>query len=294
MRRLLLLTALALPARPVSSQLAPQPVQVLGRATLSDPRLIESSGVIPSRTLPGVLFSINDSGNEPLVFATDTGGHALGAWPVPGTRNRDWEAITTGPCPAGTCLFLGDLGDNRESRSRVIVYRVREPSRGELRGGSPRPAPVTPDSAIIRYADGPRDAEAMWAGAGGELFIVTKGRHGGIGVYRVPASAFGAGVTVSLPREQTLAIVPDQRIGRWVTDAALSPDGHRVVVRTYTELFFFEVRDGHLGALASQCNVAGLERQGEGVAWLDDRRLVLTSEAQGGVPGTLHVVTCDG
>lgn len=294
MRRLLLFTALALPARPSSAQLAPHPVRVLSSATLADSRLIESSGVIASRTQPGILLTINDSGNDPLVFATDTAGRALGTWLVPGVHNRDWEAITLGPCPTGSCLFLGDLGDNAESRPGVTIYRLREPDPRDFIRPTMSAATLNLDSAGIRYADGPHDAEAIWVSAAGDVCIVTKGRRGGIGLYRVPAAAFSAGAPVRIAREQTLPIAPEQRIGRWVTDAAISPDGRRVVVRTYSELFFFDLRGGRLGAVTSSCNVAGLEQQGEGVAWLDDRRLVLTSEARSGVPGTLHIVTCDG
>jgi hypothetical protein len=294
MRRLLLLTAMTLPARPLPAQLAPHPVRVLSSATLADPRLVESSGVIPSRTQSGVLFTINDSGNDPLIFATDTAGDALGAWLLPGAVNRDWESVTIGSCPGGSCLFVGDIGDNAERRPGVTIYRLREPKSLDSAGPAPTAASLDLDSAAVRYADGPHDAEAMWVSAAGDLCIVTKGRSGRIGLYLVPAAAFGAGTPVRIERLQTLPITPDRRFGRWVTDAARSPDGRRVVIRTYTELFFFNLRNDRLGDVTSSCNVAGLEQQGEGVAWLDDRRLVLTSEAGTGVPGTLHVVTCDG
>lgn len=43
------------------------------------------------------------------------------------------------------------------------------------------------------------------------------------------------------------------------------------------------------------CNVVGLEPQGEGITWLDDRRLLLTSEAPAGTrAGPIHIVTCGG
>ena len=77
------------------------------------------------------------------------------------------------------------------------------------------------------------------------------------------------------------------------TAAARSPDGHTVAVRTYTEIYLFPVTGmGRLGAPAS-CNVAGLEPQGEGIEWLDGRRMILTSEKYpDGRPGPIHVVSC--
>ncbi len=86
--------------------------------TLRDRDLRESSGVAVSHRDPGVLWSINDSGNPATLFATDTLGRPLAAIAVTGAENVDWEAIAAGPCgTAGTCLYIADTGDNRERRS---------------------------------------------------------------------------------------------------------------------------------------------------------------------------------
>ena len=73
---------------------------------------------------------------------------------------------------------------------------------------------------------------------------MTKGRTGGIIHFRVPAAAWEARDTVTATRVQLLPIIPDQSAGRWVTDAALSPDGTRVAIRTYTELYLFPALPG--------------------------------------------------
>ena len=44
---------------------------LLLQATIQSPRLIESSGVAVSRAYPDVLWSHNDSGDGPYVYATD-------------------------------------------------------------------------------------------------------------------------------------------------------------------------------------------------------------------------------
>lgn len=283
-----------LPVSPLAGQtLAPRPVEALRTGAMQDPDLTESSGVILSRTMPRVLYTINDSGNEPIVFAIDSTGRPLGRWRVPGTENRDWEAISIGPCPAGSCLYLGDLGDNLERRATVRIYRVREPARFERFRGASDPAPLALDSAVFRYADGPHDTEAMWLDEGGTIFLVTKGRTGGVKLFRLEPSAFGAGASRTAALVQQLSIVPEQALGRWVTDAARSPDGRQIAIRTYSELYLFPVTGlGRLGAPVV-CNVAGLEPQGEGVEWLDGERLVLTSEdGPAGRRGPIHIVRC--
>ena len=74
-------------------------------------------------------------------------------------------------------------------------------------------------------------------------------------------------------------------LGDHVTDAALAPSGDRVAVRTYLAIYLFALtRQGTLVPLGVACDAAGLQLQGEGISWLDDRVLVLTSEGGFGIP----------
>lgn len=290
----LLLAVLLAPELLPAQIIAARPVEAARTGVFQDPNIRESSGVILSRRFARVLYTINDSDNDPVVFAFDSSGRSIGRWLVPGVHNRDWEAISSGPCPQGMCLYLGDLGDNQEHHPTVTIYRVREPERLDLfRGVSKGARAPGLDSLTFRYPDGPHDAEAMWVDRFGIVFIVTKGRTGGIRLFRLSASDFGTGRAATAQLVQMVPITPDQRIGRWVTDAALATDGRRVAIRTYTELYLFPVLPlGRLGT-ATVCNLAGLEPQGEGVTWLDDRRLLLTSEAgPSGEPAPIHVVRC--
>lgn len=289
--RLPVFLLLLLPLPLAAQTLAPRPVQATRTGTFQEPDLRESSGVVTSSTMRGVLYTFNDSGNPPDIFATDSSGRAMGRWRVPGLRNRDWEAMARGPCPAGSCLYIGDIGDNGEKEPHVTIYRLREPATFLRFRGAADPAPLDLDSLRYRYPDGPRDAEAMWVDRSGSIFVVTKGRSDSVRLFRIPAAGFTGGTIVTAELVQELPIVPLVRLGRMVTDAALSPNGTRVAIRTYSEIYLFPVLGaGRLGAPVS-CNVAGLERQGEGVTWLDDRRLLLTSEAVI-TAGPIHIVTC--
>src|SRR3989449_7418934 len=59
------------------------------QATFQSPRLVESSGVAVSHAYPGVLWTHNDSGDGPYLYATDLRGTDRGALLVPGA---DWAA----------------------------------------------------------------------------------------------------------------------------------------------------------------------------------------------------------
>jgi hypothetical protein len=114
--------------------------------------------------------------------------------------------------------------------------------------------------------------------------------------FRLPAALWGQAGVVTAEALGQLPIEADPRQDQLVTGAALAPDGRRVVVRTYVDAYFFNrAPDGSLAPPARPlaCNLSGLEIQGEGVAWLDGERLVLTSERALLRRGTITVVRCE-
>ena len=273
---------------------APPPPAMRMTGVLQRPGLREISGVAVSRAHRGVLWTHNDSGDGPFIYATDTTGKYLGAWRVRGANATDWEDIALGPCPAGTetCLYIADTGDNGEVRSSVDVYAVAEPAPGVGPADSIRTtAPAT--ALHLTYPGGPADVEAMYVTRDGTLYLVTKGRSRGVRLLRVRRDAWAAAGSVAAELVQQLPIQPDRLIGRLVTGAAVSPDGSPVVVRTYTELYIFTpAANGALGPSPVVCALGPIEPQGEGVGFLDSTTLVLTSEAPRGVTGTIHITRC--
>ncbi len=256
--------------------------------TFADPLLDESSGVAPSRRYPGVLWTHND-GSKPFLFATDTLGAALGVFRL-AAEVADWEDMALGPCGAATCLYLADAGDNRERRGTVRIHRLPEPDPATARTG----AVLRVEALQIRYPDHPHDVEAMWVDPNGDIHLVTKGRGNEIRQFRVPARAWRTGRAVAQPLA-TLPIQASRRLDRFVTGAAVSPDGRLVALRTYREIYFFgRGPNGMLTLPAAPlaCTLGGLDIQGEGIAWLDSQRLVLTSERAVLPAGTVSVARC--
>jgi len=254
--------------------------------------LDESSGVAASRQYPGVLWSLNDSGNPAALFATDTSGADRGRFSVAGAQNVDWEAIALGPCGKTDCLYIADTGDNRAERPVVELYRISEPdpARAAALPRTTRPAQVL----RIRYPGGPRDVEAIFVDRRGDAYLISKGADGKVDLFRVAAERWSSRIADAELRG-TLQIDAGSALGQLVTDAALGPDGNRVAVRTYRAIFFFtRTPDGNLRPASPPigCSVLGLESQGEGVTWLDDQTLALTSEAGFREAGAVGVARC--
>jgi hypothetical protein len=256
---------------------------------------------------PGVIFTINDSGNEPLLFAIDTTGALRGTWRVQGAVNRDWEAISSGPCARASsgdapdssrnCLYIGDVGDNDAERNSLTIFRVREPRVGS----ADSLISIRAESLTFRYEKGAHDVEAMFVSRDGSLNLITKRplrnwsfRLRPSLVFGIPASAWGPGPTIAR-RVDSLSIVPGSAPNRAITDASLSRDGRYLAVRTYWQVYVFSTDSttGRVNAAIdpTMCNIAGLrERQGEGISWyLDTRRLLVTSE---GVSEPMRVIEC--
>lgn len=266
---------------------APQPAVVLvDTAVIRAPKLEESSGIVASRRRPGVYWSVNDSGNDPLLFATDSAGTDLGYVRVTGARNVDWEDIAMGPCTtaSGTCLFISDTGDNGARRPHVVIYVVPEIDPPAASADTLRTVAIQ-DSIILRFPDHPHDAEALVV-TSDWLLLTTKDRTGPAMLYRAPRVATGAR---TLEFVTNLALQTSLIRGRIVTGAALSRSGSLFAVRTYTSLHLFELHGSQPVPITDLqgLSIPVVETQGEGITFDDEGRLVLSSERGARDHGTI-------
>jgi hypothetical protein len=248
------------------------------------PPLPEASGLAIGRSAR--LWMHNDSGAAELI-AVDTEGAVAGRLTLDGARVEDWEAIASGPCGNGTCLFIGDIGDNDASRKQITVYRVAEPAEP---GGS-----VKAEAFHATYPDGAHDAETLIVAPDGILFIVTKGDTGPIAVYRFPRD-IKSGSTVKLERVgKAIAEKPGDKAR--ITDGSISRDGNWVVLRTKTALMFYRGDAFMRGEFEEvrRVDVSSLkEPQGEAVVFGPGNTVYLGGEGGGKKqPGTLAAMSCE-
>lgn len=280
------------------------------QATFQSPRLVESSGVAVSHAYPGVLWTHNDSGDGPYLYATDLRGTDRGWLLVPGAQAIDWEDMSLGPCPlpfvlqprprvdATTCVYLGDTGDNLEARPFVTLYAIPEPQPSE-RASDTLGTTRAPAILRLRYPDGPHDVEAIYVSPRDTaVYLVSKGakRGSAIRLYRVDRRSWTdttSDVAVAT-LVQTLDIRPNSEAGRVVTGGAIRPDGRIVALRTYGEIYLFYPGVGGrlVPARERPCDIAGLDIGGEAIDFLSDTTFVLTSEAGRRRPGTIHSISC--
>lgn len=250
---------------------SPCTVAFTPRAVSADIR--ETSGLAPGRRNPGVLWTHNDSGAEPDIFALSATGDILARVRVTDADLLDWEDIEAGPCSDGTaCLYIADIGDNFGARADITIYEIAEP---DVRDTETRVRRVLRAS----YPDGAQDAEALFRLPSGDLYIVSKGRHRTISLYRLASGGSNGRVAMTHVRE--IAPRPADERDR-VTAAGASPNGEWVAIRSYSTLFIYRSRDllgGGKPAIIFPISSLG-ERQGEAIAIDDDGSVWTSSEAE--------------
>jgi hypothetical protein len=259
-------------------------VELIDTAVLAARRIAESSGVAPSTRVRGILWTHNDSGDEPRLYATDSAGGDLGSVRVSGAKNVDWEDLASGPCvgTGASCLFVADIGDNARRRRTVVIYEIAEPAPPRAQSDTAREAQLL-SATVLRYPDRPHDAEAIVVAPSGTMMIITKELAGRARVYRLPARSASPrpGQVSTLQFMGLLDLAPSLPRMRLVTGAAVSPDGKTLVVRTYSSLHFYRLHGDSLPTALTPPDglpIPVVEPQGEGVAFAGPDRLVLTSE----------------
>ena len=243
------------------------------RGTVNPP-LDELSGLAFSRQQP-VLFAHNDSGDTARFFAIDLTGALLETFNLTGAAARDWEDVTSGPCPQGTCLYFGDIGDNSFVRDDYAIFRVVEP---HVSTGT---SDIAYEKFDFSYPGGAhQNAEALLMNPKtGVLYVVTKPNSGPSEVYRFPLP-LDSTRKVTLEKVTTLSI-PTPSDAR-LTAGDANPCGTAVLLRMYNRLVELRLPEGETDFekvfLQTPITVpVASEDQGEAVTYAPDGQSYFTS-----------------
>ena len=225
---------------------------------INDPRITESSGLAASVKHPGVLYTHNDRGSGPQVFAVAESGAVEAVIELVGAPNEDWEDLTVIP---GGNVWIGDIGGNEGAgRSEVSLVWFEEP--GTLGDGQAEWL-----SFDLAYEDGPHDAEALLVDPRDRRkYIVTKDSPVG-GIYAAP------------PRLKRNKPSPLERIGDAppnITGGSFAPDGEGLVLRNYRQAFIYTALDDPDPVTVELPQSA----KGESVILLEDGDLLVGSEGR--------------
>lgn len=258
-----------------SAESAPCPAFVTQRGpAVSNPGLNETSGIAASMTLPGALWAHNDSGDGPRLFAVGLDGVVRGEVTLQGASAVDWEDMSAAPGSGGheRDLIVADVGDNDRTRGTLQLYRLGEPHASDLGER------VTATRFDVRLPEGPEDIEALFVDpVDSAVYLVAKRPEPVATLYRVVLAPRPSGTLVA----DAVGTIPI----RLATGADLSADGSRLAVRNHqhAQLWHRAVGTSIADTVKGDFCVVPLpqEPQGESIAFLDSKTLVLLSEFAG-------------
>ena len=218
-----------------------------------------------------------------------SGGAALS---TDGGVARDLEDLAVGPCPQGSCVYLGDIGDNLTVRNDYSVYRVAEPV-VDLASDAGTVA-VGFEHFDFGYPQGAHyNAETLLVHPVlGDVYVLTK--HG-VGtrsrVYRFPRPLDpSARVVLEYVGEAPVPAAGDLPL----TGGDISPCGNAVLLRMYNRAVLLRVPQGMpFESVFTAPPVAvpvAAEPQGEAITWSADGRGYFTSSE--GAAQNLARVAC--
>jgi len=225
-----------MPERPICDGHVGVPVDA---ALITEPALVEVSGIVASPSHSGVLWAHADSGDGARVFAISTQGASLGEVRLPSVKAVDFEDIAAGPCPdlGGPCIYVADTGNNSHDREELIVYAFPEPN---VSPELPLAEPISVDSPwrFPFIVDGKKaDIEAfiVLPDATGMIFFEKKKKKARVFSYPAPWLANVPVTLVAMGEIDPPGI--DLAGGHLITSADIHPSGKRLLLRTYFGVF---------------------------------------------------------
>lgn len=141
---------------------------------IEENELKETSGLFYSRLNPNIIWTHNDSGNDPVLFALDRKGILQRQFDVKTKQNFDWEDISGFKLGAQSYLLIADTGDNFTIRNRAALLLIKEP----IINGEPNTS-VSPDKIIyFRYPGNKAlNVEAVSVSTKlNKIFLITKSK----------------------------------------------------------------------------------------------------------------------
>ena len=197
-----------------------------------------------------LLWIVNDSGDEPVIYAVGTDGADRGHVRLLEAENRDWEDLVSFRLKNEAYLLVADVGDNQAARPNVVLYILKEPS---INGDQMKhPSNVNWIQKIqFIFEDGSRDCEAVAVDITDQKILLLTKRDRPPVLYELPlvlgiriqtAVAKRLKKVDTIPSPTAADLIEDPRFGRFrsqPTAMDISRDGKLVVVQTYKFAYLF-------------------------------------------------------
>lgn len=235
-------------------------------------------------------WMVNDSGNHPRVYVVNAQGKIQKTLYIEG-KNKDWEDLTKDK--AGN-LYIGDFGNNANTRKHQKIYILSANDLMHKKSIDPQKIEFSfPNQKKFppKKKDRHFDVESFFH-HNGYLYLFTKSRtkkdYGRTDLYKIPAIA-GKHKAEFINTFNTCS-----DMNCWITSAAISPDGKKVVLLSHATIWqFTDFKDDNF--LSGKMTKFELDHtsQKEGICFKDNNTVYITDEKAHGNGGNLYVFLLD-
>jgi hypothetical protein len=238
------------------------------------------------------IWTLEDSGNDPKLYAFNAKGELLHTLSVTDATNRDWEELTS---DKDGNLYIGDFGNNDNVRKDLCIYKI---DAGQLKNSEvkssqkitffyPEQTEFPPKTSEQFY-----DLEAFFL-YNNNFYLFTKNRS---------TSSDGTTLMYSIPNQPgnhaakllgSFKTCPEFR-NCAVTSADISPDEKKVVLLSASSIWLFTnfKKERFLDGKVQQIEL-GSHSHKEGICFIGNNKLYVTDERKKKSGGKLYRLNLD-
>lgn len=253
----------------------------------SMPKKIKESSAVEVTEKSDLIWTLEDSGNEPQLFALDTKGALVHTVTITDAQNNDWEDLTSDK--QGN-LYIGDFGNNKNERKDLSVYKI---SASDL---TKKEASVAekisfffPEQTLFPPKKSERfyDVESFFLFEG-HFYLFTKNRSskfdGTTLLYQVPNKSGNQ------PAKLISSFKTCDNFNHCaVTSADISPDGKKVALLSSDKVWIFTDFNSNnfLSGKVEQIDLKSFTQK-EGICFVGNEKLYITDEKDKKTGGKLY------
>lgn len=256
------------------------------------PKKIKESSAVEVTEKSDLIWTLEDSGNKPRIFALNTKGEIANTITIINAQNNDWEDLTSDK--EGN-LYIGDFGNNNNKRKNLSIYKINAADLNKKQASvAEKISFFYPEQVLFPPKNSERfyDVESFFLFED-HFYLFTKNRSskfdGTTLLYQVPNKP-GNHPAKLLSSFKTC----DNFNHCAITSADISPDGKKVALLSSDKVWIFSEFTANK-FLSGKVQKIELDHytQKEGICFVGNDKLYITDERDKKIGGKLYQLKLD-
>ncbi|MFY0482949.1 hypothetical protein ACI6PS_10090 [Flavobacterium sp. PLA-1-15] len=253
----------------------------------SMPKKIKESSAVEVTEKSDLIWTLEDSGNEPQLFALNVKGELINTVEITNAQNNDWEDLTS---DKDGNLYIGDFGNNDNERKDLAIYKINaEDLTKQQASVAEKIFFFFPEQTLFPPKKSERfyDVESFFLFED-NFYLFTKNRSSNFDgttlLYQIPNKS-GNHPAKLISSFKTC----DNFNHCAVTSADISPDGKKVALLSSDKVWIFTdfTSNNFLSGKVEQIDLKSFTQK-EGICFVGNEKLYITDEKDKKTGGKLY------